>query len=170
MSAPDDWIYTEKTGYKNHLHIIGAGHCALALTKLMRLTVDFYIHVYDDRSELKTFTENEYGHDKKLLTTYEGISNSIPPGDHQYIVVMTVGYRTDDIVIRSLLKNKYKYVGLLGSTSKVAQLFATYATEGMPAEVIQTIHAPAGIAIKSQTPEEIAVSIAAEIIREKNKE
>jgi xanthine dehydrogenase accessory factor len=167
MKSDDDWLYRERTGYKNHLHIIGAGHCALALSKLMR-EMDFYIHLYDDRSALKTFTENEYAHEKKIVSDYKEMQHLIPDEANHYIVVMTVGYRTDDIVVRTLWKRSFKYFGLLGSKSKIEKMFSDYLAEGVPAELLSRIHAPVGIAINSQTPEEIAVSIAAEIIQVKN--
>jgi len=168
MTSETDWLYCEKTGYKNHLHVIGAGHCALALCRLMQ-SMDFYVHLYDDRSSLKTFLENEYVHEKKIITDYTELNEMIEGGNHQYIVVMTVGYRTDDIVVRTLWRKQFKYFGLLGSKSKIEKLFTDYRAEGVPASLLQPIHAPIGIAIHSQTPEEIAISIAAEIIREKNR-
>ncbi len=168
ITSETNWLYREKTGYKNHLHIIGAGHCALALCRLMQ-SMEFYIHLYDDRSSLKTFLENEYAHDKKIIADYTELNELLSGGNHQYIVVMTVGYRTDDIVVRTLWKKQFKYFGLLGSKNKIEKLFTDYRAEGVPASLLQPIHAPIGIAIHSQTPEEIAVSIAAEIIREKNR-
>ncbi|MFL5745841.1 MAG: XdhC family protein [Niastella sp.] len=168
MTSETDWLYREKTGYKNHLHVIGAGHCALALCRLMQ-SMEFYIHLYDDRSSLKTFLENEYAHEKKIITDYTELDELISGGNHQYIVVMTVGYRTDDVVIRTLWKKQFRYVGLLGSKSKIEKMFTDYRAEGVPDSVLQPIHAPVGIAIHSETPEEIAISIAAEIIREKNR-
>jgi xanthine dehydrogenase accessory factor len=167
MTSETDWLYKEKTGYKNHLHVIGAGHCALALCRLMR-SMEFYIHLYDDRSSLKTFSENEYAHEKTIITDYTKLNELIPGGNHQYLVVMTVGYRTDDIVIRTLWKKQFRYVGMLGSKSKIEKMFTDYRAEGVPASLLQPIHAPIGIAIHSQTPEEIAISIAAEIIQVKN--
>jgi xanthine dehydrogenase accessory factor len=168
MTSETDWLYREKTGYKNNLHVIGAGHCALALCRLMQ-SMEFYIHLYDDRSSLKTFMENEYAHEKKIITDYTELGELISGGNNQYIVVMTVGYRTDDIVIRTLWKKQFRYVGLLGSKSKIEKLFTDYRAEGVPASLLQPIHAPIGIAIHSQTPEEIAISIAAEIISAKNR-
>jgi xanthine dehydrogenase accessory factor len=167
MTSETDWLYREKTGYKNHLHVIGAGHCALALCRLMQ-SMEFYIHLYDDRSSLKTFTENEYAHEKKIITDYTELDELIAGGNDQYIVVMTVGYRTDDVVVRTLWKKQFRYVGLLGSKSKIEKLFTDYRAEGVPDSLLRPIHAPIGIAIHSQTPEEIAISIAAEIIRVKN--
>ena len=168
MTSETDWLYREKSGYKNHLHVIGAGHCALALCRLMQ-SMDFYIHLYDDRSSLKTFLENEYAHEKKILADYTDLEELIAGGNHQYIVVMTVGYRTDDIVIRTLWKKQFGYIGLLGSKSKIEKLFTDYRAEGVSDSLLKPIHAPIGISIHSQTPEEIAISIAAEIIREKNR-
>ncbi|MBO9204980.1 MULTISPECIES: XdhC family protein [Niastella] len=168
LTSQTDWIYQEKTGYKNHLHVIGAGHCALALCQLMQ-SMDFYIHLYDDRSSLKTFMENEYAHEKKILADYTELEELISGGNHQYLVVMTVGYRTDDIVIRTLWKKQFGYIGLLGSKSKIEKMFTDYRAEGVPDSLLQPIHAPIGIAIHSQTPEEIAISIAAEIIQKKNR-
>lgn len=166
-SSEKVWVYREKTGYKNQLYIIGSGHCALALSRLMR-TMDFYIKVFDDRDELKTMVENNDAHEKYLISSYEGIASSIPQGNNTYVVIMTFGYRSDDIAVRSLLGNNYRFIGLLGSRTKVNKLLDDYRKEGIDENWLQQIHTPVGIDIKSQTPEEIAVSIAAEIIRVKN--
>lgn len=161
-----EWLYQEKLGYKNRLYIIGAGHCSLALSRMMR-GMDFYITLYDDRQDLKTFLENEYVHEKFLLTDYSECKERIPAGNH-YVVVMTVGYRTDDIVIKSLLNKQFTYFGVLGSKKKLAKMFSDYRQQGIAENMLQQIHSPVGIAINSQTPEEIAVSIAAEMISVKN--
>ncbi|MCS3795705.1 XdhC family protein [Niastella sp. OAS944] len=167
ITSETDWVYREKTGYKNHLHVIGAGHCALALCRLMQ-EMEFFIHLYDDRSDLKTFNENNYVHEKKVIDGYEETAALIPDGNNQYIVVMTAGYRTDDIVVRALWNKQFRYFGVLGSKSKIEKMFTDYRAEGIADSLLQPIHAPMGISIHSQTPEEIAISIAAEIIREKN--
>lgn len=162
-----DWLYIEKTGYKNNLYIIGGGHCALALSRLMR-SMDFYIRVYDDRAELKTMIENDAAHEKYSIDSYEKIVGSMPGGTNEYIVIMTFGYRSDDIAIRGLLGKDYRYLGVLGSQTKINKLFEDYRKEGIDENWLQQIHTPIGLNIHSLTPEEIAVSIAAEIIRVKN--
>jgi xanthine dehydrogenase accessory factor len=83
------------------------------------------------------------------------------------MVVMSFGYRSDDIAVRALLGKRFNYFGILGSKNKIEKMFAEYSAEGLANE-LKNIHAPVGIPIASQTPEEIAVSIAAEIIRVKN--
>ena len=166
-SAPGgEWLYREKIGYQHHIHIIGAGHCALALSRVMRM-LDFYVSVYDDRCELKTFTSNVYAHQKVVLGDYSTIGEQIKEAD-PFVVVMTVGYRTDDMVIRTLFTRPFRYLGVLGSSKKIEKMFAAYRQEGIDEKLLKRIHAPIGITINSRTPEEIAISIAAEIISVKN--
>jgi xanthine dehydrogenase accessory factor len=164
-----DWCYKEKTGYKNKLFIIGGGHCALALSRLM-CSMDFYICLYDDRVELKTMQENEAAHEKHVVADYSELTRLIAPGDDHYVVIMTFGYRTDDIAVRALLEKQFRYLGVLGSRKKMEKLLTDYRTAGIKEEWLQRIHTPIGLAINSQTPEEIAVSIAAQIISIKNKQ
>ena len=168
MRSAEDWNYIEKTGYKNQLFIVGGGHCALALSKLMR-PMDFYIRIYDDRMELKTMRENTDAHEKHFITDYSDLKELIPSGVNCYVVIMTFGYRSDDIAIRALIKKDFRFLGVLGSKTKIKKMMAGYRSEKIKEEILQRIHAPAGLSIKSQTPEEIAVSIAAAIIAIKNK-
>jgi xanthine dehydrogenase accessory factor len=166
--SDDHFLLIEKTGYKNTLHIIGGGHCSLALSRLMH-TMDFYIHLYEERDNLNTLAENNFVHEKHFLTSYEDLREEVTGGDHVYVVVMTVGYRTDEVALRALAGNKFRYLGVLGSKTKMKKMFAE-SLRDMDENFLETLRAPAGLAIKSQTPEEIAISIAAEIIAEKNRD
>ena len=163
-----DWLYSEKIGYIHHLHVIGGGHCSLPFCKIMNM-LGFYVHLYDDRPGLITFEENIFAHQKIIVDNYNQIQHLILEDATSYVVVMTFGYRTDDIAVRALLNKRFKYFGLLGSKTKIEKMFAGYIIEGISKVMLNNIHAPVGINISSQTPEEIAVSIAAEIIGIKNK-
>ena len=167
MRSEKDWEYLEKTGYKNHLFIIGGGHCALAFAKLM-CSLDFYIHQYDDRKEVKTMLRNKYAHEKHFVNDYSELANLVSSGTNHYVVIMTVGYRTDDIALKALFDKEFRYLGLLGSKTKIQKMMKDYRKNGVKEEWLQRIDAPAGLEIKSQAPAEIAVSIAAAIIRVKN--
>lgn len=167
FSNDRDWTYQECFGYQNHLYIVGGGHCSLALSNLVS-TLDFYIHLFDNRPDLLTMNQNETAHEKKILSDYGELSSLIPEGKNSYVVVMTFGYRTDDVVVRTLLPKSFNYFGLLGSRAKIQKMFADYRAEGIDEALLKRIHAPIGLSIKSQTPEEIAVSIAAQIIMVKN--
>jgi xanthine dehydrogenase accessory factor len=165
IHSEKDWLYQEVLGYQHKVFIIGGGHCSLALSKMMRM-MDFYVHVFDTRADLHTMLQNNEAHEKTILGDYRELENIIP--EDQYIVVMTFGYRTDDIVLRSLMNKPYKYLGVLGSQAKINKMFTDYKEEGINKSVLDRMHAPIGMPVKSQTPEEIAVSIAAEIIQVKN--
>ncbi len=160
------FVYTENVGFKNELYIIGGGHCALALSALMS-KMDFRIHLFDDRSDLNTLGKNTFVHQKHLID-YSDIGAYIPSGNNIYVVIMTVGYRTDALVLRQLLDKKVRYLGVLGSASKMETLLQDLENEGFTSDLLRGIHTPIGLNINSQTPEEIAVSIAAEIIKVKN--
>ena len=164
-----NWIYKEKIGYKNKLTIIGAGHCSLALSKLM-CTMDFYIEMYEDRNDLNTFLQNEFVHKKQIIEKYDSLNELITAEENHFVVVMTVGYRTDAIAVKALQQKSFKYLGVLGSKNKMKQLFNEFEKEGINKTWLDSIFTPVGLHIKSKTPEEIAVSIAAQIIQVKNLE
>ncbi len=166
--SEDEWHYTENVGYRNHLYIVGGGHCALALSKLMS-NLNFCIHLFDNREELNTMQKNKSVHEKKYLKNYTTLAKHIPSGQNNYVVIMTFGYRTDDEALRSIFNKSFKYLGVLGSSKKIEKMFDQYKTEGFDENILKKIHAPVGLQIKSRTPEEIAVSIAAEIIKVKNR-
>ena len=109
-------------------------------------------------------------HCPSLSFSYSKLNLLIESGADQFVVIMTFGYRTDDIALRSIIHHDFKYLGVLGSKSKMEQLFKEWEKDGIPTERLKKIHAPLGIQIKSQTPAEIAISIAAEIIQVKNAE
>ncbi len=169
QKSEDDFLLIEKTGFKNKLHIIGGGHCSLAFSALMS-NMDFYIHVYDEREGLNTMEQNVFAHEKTVLDSYADLAAKISGGDNVYVVIMTFGYRTDDIALKAIINKPFKYLGVLGSKKKMEKLFTEYRKENIDEIFLENIHSPIGIRIKSQTTTEIAVSIAAEIIAVKNKD
>lgn len=167
QSGVNDFIYREKLGFKNRLFIIGGGHCALALSELMS-KMDFHISLFDDRPNLNTLEKNKFAHAKQIIESYCEIDEFIGSGANHFVVVMTLGYKTDEVVIRQLLDKKFKYFGVLGSRAKMTTLLKDLRKAGFAEEKLNRIRTPIGLPINSRTPEEIAVSIAAEIIRVKN--
>ncbi|MGH9946547.1 MAG: XdhC family protein [Pyrinomonadaceae bacterium] len=166
-NSDTEFLYEEKLGYKNSLVIIGGGHCALALSGLMS-KMDFHISIFDDRPELNTIDKNRFAHEIKIIENYEDIGGEIASDPNTYVVVMTLGYKSDEVVIRRLIDHEFKYFGVLGSKAKMKTLLAALAKDGFSKEKLGRIHTPIGLPINSRTPEEIAVSIAAEIIAVKN--
>ncbi len=165
--SANEFIYAEKIGYKNKLYIIGGGHCALALSEIMS-KMDFHISLFDDREDLNTLAKNEFVHEKKVVDSYENIGKFVESGANIYVVVMTLGYKFDEIVIRQLFDKNFKYFGVLGSKAKMKTLLKNLESEGFDNNKLAKIHTPIGLPINSHTPEEIAVSIAAQMIAVKN--
>ena len=159
--------YWEKIGFKNQLFIIGGGHCAFALSELMS-KLDFHITVFDDRPNLNTLQKNSFANRVEIIESYEKIGELIDSDPNAYVVVMTLGYKFDEIVIRQLFAKNFKYIGVLGSKAKMRTLLKNLEKEGFDKSKLAQIHTPIGLPINSHTPEEIAVSIAAEIIAVKN--
>jgi xanthine dehydrogenase accessory factor len=161
-----EWNYTEPVKQQPVVHIIGGGHCGLALSQLM-IFLGFYVHIYDDREDLNTLEANHYANEKHIVS-YENICATIKSSPRDFIVIMTIGYRTDKIVLKQLINTSFSYLGLLGSAEKIKTLFAELIAEGISEDKLKKVFSPIGLQINSKTTQEIAVSIAAEIIKEKN--
>jgi xanthine dehydrogenase accessory factor len=161
------WVYEETLGRTPKLFIVGGGHCALALSELMS-KLGFHIELFDDRGDLNTLEKNVFANRKTIIESYEAIGDLIESGSDRYVVVMTLGYKFDEMVIRRLFLKNFRYFGVLGSKAKMATLLKSLRKEGFDADRLSRIRTPIGIPINSRTPEEIAVSIAAEIIAVKN--
>jgi xanthine dehydrogenase accessory factor len=155
------WHYREQLGFRDHLVIVGGGHVSLALSQVAS-NLEFELTVLDDRADLPTLDANHFAHYRQRVD-YETLA--VLPGPHCYVVVMTVGYRTDAVVLRRLLSHKYRYLGVLGSAAKVAELRRVLAEEGFD---LSELRGPVGLPINSRLPEEIAVSVAAELIAVRN--
>lgn len=163
----EQWQYTELIDQRPVIHIIGGGHVGSALSELMNL-LNFYIKIYDNRPQLNTLQRNSFAHEKHVVD-YERIGDVIAANKEEYVAIMTFGYRDDKIVFKQLLNKEFYYLGLMGSEAKIATLFKELEEEGISRDKWKHCFIPIGINIYSKTTKEIAVSIAAEIIREKNK-
>jgi len=159
------WRYCEQVGFRDQLTIVGGGHVSLALAQVAS-NLEFEITVLDDRADLPTLAANHFAHYRQRIASYEALA--VPPGPRRYVVVMTVGYRTDAVALRQLLGHHYAYLGVMGSATKVAELRRVLAEEGIAAADLARLRGPIGVPINSRTPEEIAVSIAAELLAVRN--
>lgn len=165
--APEGWWqYSENQGFQDQVTIVGGGHVALALSRVLA-TLDVHLTVLDDRADLNTFEQNVYAHQRRRVE-YATIGAEVQAGARHFVIIMTVGYRTDAVVLRQLLTHELAYLGMMGSAAKIATLRRELLTEGFSEQQLARLHAPIGLPIHSRTPEEIAISIAAELIRARN--
>ncbi len=161
------WEYSGPLGLEDTLYIIGGGHVGLALSRVMA-TLPFRIVVLDNREDLATMRANRYAHEQRVVD-YRGIGNHVDDGDRSWVVIMTFGHEHDRMVLEGLLDKRLAYLGVMGSKAKIRQMFAAMTADGTPESLLEAVRAPLGLAIGSHTPEEIAISVAAEIIAVRNR-
>lgn len=164
--SENDWQYEENIGVRDTIYIVGGGHVGLALSNQMEL-LGFHVVVFDDRSDVQTIKENKSA-DEIIITSYEEVGSFIAEGEYSYVAIVTSALPTDKIALKQMLSKKLKYVGLMGSEAKLKRIFDELEKEGIKKSLLKNINAPIGIDIYSNTVEEIAVSIAAQIIKVKN--
>ncbi|MEO6696125.1 MAG: XdhC family protein [Ignavibacteria bacterium] len=162
----NDWRYEESIGSKSFVYVIGGGHVGNAVCKIMSV-LDFHVTVYDDRKNLQAMKENTFAN-KKITGSYDNLGKHIKEGNQTYIIIVTTGYQSDKDSLKQVISKNVRYIGLMGTMSKIKKIFNEAVKEGVNKNLLRNVKAPIGIDINSDTPEEIAVSIAAEIIKEKN--
>ena len=160
-------MFVEITETSPHLIILGGGHVSLSMAKIGKL-LDFHVTVYDDREEFATparFPEV----DDVFSGPYDHLFEKVPAYENSYYVIVTRGHAGDKTCLKNLLKSTYRYVGMIGSKSKIRLTMDSLREEGVAEEKLSEIYAPIGLDLGGQLPSEIAVSIAAEIIQVKNR-
>lgn len=160
------WSYVISIKSANKLIIFGAGHVSLALCQIIS-QLDFEIFLFDDRKALNTMEANEFAHYKEVID-YENASNYIPSDGNIYVVLVSFGFRSDEIILRSIYGKNYYYIGMMGSTNKIKAMRMKLLEEGFDGQWFDKICAPIGIDINSKTSYEIALSIAAQLVKCKN--
>jgi xanthine dehydrogenase accessory factor len=159
-------VYIEPIEPSPELYVIGAGHVGYHLARLAQ-EVGFQVHVVDDREK---FANRERFPDATEVVT-EDIPTwlartALPP--HAYVVIVTRGHTNDLEALRALAPRDLRYLGLIGSRAKVARIYDQLTMDAMSAEFLKRVHAPIGLDIGAVTPQEIAVSILAELIAVKH--
>ncbi len=160
------WTLMQPIGSQHKVFIVGGGHVSLALSEVLS-KLDFEIHLLDHREGLNTFEMNKFVYSKKIIDLNE-CQKYIPAGENTYVVIVSFGYRTDKAILKSLLGSQYRYIGMMGSKKKTEVLMTELRDEGHSDAELDKVFAPVGINIKSETTFEIAISIAAQMIKVKN--
>lgn len=144
------------------LLLFGAGHVSLNVAKVARLA-GFEVTVVDDR---EAYANSERFPDAKVVVgeDFEAVLKSVTPGENSYIVIVTRGHRDDMRVLRWALETPARYIGMIGSKRKVISIYKELEKDGVNPSLFDRVHAPIGIDIGANTPEEIAVAIVAELI------
>ena len=168
VSADDPGDFVEEFKLKSTAYIFGGGHVAYALEPVLR-HVDFRTIVIDDREEYAN--PQRYPHAARTIVTpdFDHAFDEIETDEDSYLIIVTRGHRGDLQVLRQALRRPFAYLGMIGSRRKNGLLYDALREEGVTDEQIAQVHSPIGLDIGAETPEEIAVSIVAEIIKERAK-
>jgi xanthine dehydrogenase accessory factor len=144
------------------VYLFGGGHVALPLAKLVKM-VDFSLIVVDDRDEFAN-AERYPEADEIWVRSFEGVLEGEMLGPEAYIVIVTRGHLYDKDVLAQTLQRETAYVGMIGSRRKRNMVYQALRDEGFTEDQLARVHSPIGLDIAAETPEEIAVSIVAELI------
>ncbi len=167
-------LFYDILGIGTKAYIFGAGHISQRLVPLLD-SLGFWTVVIDDRRE---YVKQNFKQSKtaEILTgELPKIIETIEFEDDSYIVILTYSHVLDEKILKHLLTKRdqefetWKYLGMIGSKRKVKEIFTRLESQGIDKNLLDKVRAPIGIPIGSQTPDEIAVSIAAEIIEVRNK-
>jgi xanthine dehydrogenase accessory factor len=159
-------VYIEPIEPSPELYIVGAGHVGFHLARLAH-EVGFRVHVVDDREKFANAERFPSAAEIVVEDIPAWIARTqVPP--HAYAVIVTRGHTNDLDALRALAPRELRYLGLIGSRAKVARIYDALTEEAMPAEILTRVHAPIGLDIGAVTPQEIAVSILAELIAVKH--
>ena len=155
-------VYVEPVLPDPTLFVFGAGHIGQCVAEAAR-NVGFRVAVIDDR--VKYANRERFPLAEALYAgPWEEILPQLPVKDSSYLVIATRGHNYDLQCLRYAVSSPAKYIGLLGSKRKTKLLFSTLEKEGIDQALFERVYAPIGLEIGSETPEEIAVSIVAELI------
>lgn len=155
-------IFVEPIVPSPTLYIFGAGHTGLATYRVAR-SAGFDVVIVDDRGD---FANRERFPDAKdiVVAELDSAMAQLAPTPASFIVSLTPGHMTDMRVLRWAVGTPARYVGMMGSKRKVTGIFHELQKEGIPPERFAQVHAPIGLDIGADTPEEIAISVVAELI------
>jgi len=144
--------------------IFGGGHVGHALEPVVR-NIGFQTLVVDDRKEYANRERFPNATEVAVIDDFQDPYAGIETDEHTYVIIVTRGHRGDYEVLRESLKRSTGYIGMIGSKGKVATTLEMLLAEGFSEEELKKVHSPIGLKIGAETPEEIAISIAGEMIR-----
>ncbi len=155
--------FIEPIASREVLVVYGAGHVGAATARIAN-QLDFEVIVVDDRDEVLEEADLPAGARRLCADPLRTITD-LPFGPHCYHLVVTHSHQLDQALLAALLPHELAWLGLIGSRSKAAKFFVRLRAAGMSEELLARANTPVGLDIGAETPAEIAVSIAAELVR-----
>lgn len=160
-------VYAEHITGGSRMIVCGAGHVALPVIRIAKM-IGMRVSVLDDRAD---FVDNavQAGADVGISGLFEDTLPGVKGSPDTYFVIVTRGHQFDKECLREILKKPHAYIGLMGSRRRTEMAKQNMIDEGFSRKLVESIHTPIGLSIGAKTPEEIAVSILAEVISVRSK-
>lgn len=161
----DNKVYLLEPVLNNEsVYIMGAGHVSQKIAIITKI-LEFKTVVLDDREKFANRENFKTADEVKVIESFENILDYVKIDSGSYVIIVTRGHAYDKEVLAQVLKTDAKYIGMIGSKTKRDFVYKKLIDEGYTTEDIKRVHCPIGISIGAQTPEEIAISITAEMIK-----
>ena len=156
-------IFIETICEQPMVFIFGAGHLSYYISRYAK-SLNFRVTVCDDRVE---FANKERFPDANniIVENFESVFDKIDIDKSSYIVIVTKGHKCDEVVLEKAVKTDAKYIGMIGSKRMILTIFKHLTERGISEQTLKKVHSPIGISIGAVTPEEIALSIVAELVK-----
>ncbi len=156
-------FYIDPMSSYGTVYIFGAGHVSQKLALLTSM-VGFRTVVLDDRAEFANKLRFPTSDEIIVVKNNEIAFSDLPLDSESYLVIVTRGHLHDKVILAQALSTKAKYIGMIGSKRKRDEIYKTLKSEGFKQEILDEVHSPIGLSIGAESPEEIAISITAELI------
>ena len=164
------WSFREQLLNLKRVAIMGGGHCGFALSRLL-YQLGYEVTLFETRKDVDTFGENTFARAKTIVPGYEEAASRIAHPELTDVVVMTTDFPSDVAALQGLAETGgFRSVGLMGSPAKIHRIRKELGASGVSDEFIGALRAPVGLPIHSNTPDEIAVSVAAQMVQHRNAE
>lgn len=159
-------VFCERAGSLPRLVICGGGHVSIPMIRMGKM-LGFQVTVLEDRPK---FADNARvaGADVVICDSFEHGLESISGGEDTYFIIVTRGHRYDEVCLGAIVEKPNAYIGMMGSRRRVAIVKEELFEQGHEREKLDEVYTPIGLKIGAETPEEIAVSVMAEIIQVKH--
>jgi len=162
--SENNWHYQEQLKNFNQIAIIGGGHCSLALSRVMN-NLGYDVVAFDTRGNISTLDQNNFAVSRQIIDDYKKAAPQINLPEKTNIVIMTTDVASDVRGLLGVLDNPFPFIGVMGSENKISEIKKRLKAEGIDDQQLSRITAPVGLPMVSNTPEEIAISIAAQLLQ-----
>jgi xanthine dehydrogenase accessory factor len=163
LAFNDAFMVVETTLTPCTAYLFGAGHVAQS-TAAIAATVGFRVSVTDDREEYAKRERFRDASEIRVIENFEHAFSGLSVGREDFVVILTRGHLHDKTVLAQALRTGAGYIGMIGSRKKRSTIYGALLKEGIAQVDIDRVHSPIGLSIGAETPEEIAISIVAELI------